>query len=87
MNRHIFNSNTFDLPYRYQPIKLIGKGTYGSVISANNTQTNQQCAIKKLVNIEDTVSSQTFLTNEKTNIQILYYFIRLTQKEYFAKLL
>jgi len=37
MNRHTFQSVIFDLPFRYQPIKLIGKGTYGSVISATNT--------------------------------------------------
>jgi hypothetical protein len=29
----------FDLPFKYQPIKMIGKGTYGSVISATNQQT------------------------------------------------
>jgi len=39
MNRHTFQSVIFDLPFRYHPIKLIGKGTYGSVISATNTQT------------------------------------------------
>lgn len=39
MNRYNFASVAFDLPFRYQPIKLIGKGTYGSVISATNSQT------------------------------------------------
>ena len=28
------NGMNFELPDRYSPIKLIGKGTYGSVISA-----------------------------------------------------
>lgn len=57
MNRHLFSSVVFDLPFRYQPIKMIGKGTYGSVISATNTQTNQQVAIKRLAAIEDIVST------------------------------
>jgi serine/threonine protein kinase len=56
MNRHLFQSVIFDLPFKYQPIKMIGKGTYGSVISATNTQTSTQCAIKRLANIEDIVS-------------------------------
>lgn len=57
MNRHIFSSVVFDLPFRYQPIKMIGKGTYGSVVSATNTQTNAQVAIKRLAAIEDAVNS------------------------------
>jgi hypothetical protein len=39
MNRHVFQQIVFDLPLKYQPIKLIGKGTYGAVISAMNLQT------------------------------------------------
>ena len=56
MNRHLFQSVIFDLPFKYLPMKMIGKGTYGSVISATNSQTQQQCAIKRLANIEDIVS-------------------------------
>jgi len=29
---------SFVLPEKYSPIKLIGKGTYGSVISATNME-------------------------------------------------
>lgn len=36
MNRAVFQSAIFDLPFKYQPIKMIGKGTYGTIISANN---------------------------------------------------
>ena len=46
---------TFDLPIKYSPIKLIGKGTYGSVVSATNKETDEQVAIKKLSHIEDLV--------------------------------
>lgn len=35
-NKSDFGGITFELPNKYQAIKLIGKGTYGSVISANN---------------------------------------------------
>lgn len=45
----------FELPERYEPIKLIGKGTYGAVISAADHQTKQKVAIKKLSRIEDVV--------------------------------
>ena len=51
-----FGGIPFDLPEKYKPIKLIGKGTYGSVISARNSETNEQVAIKKLAQIEDDVS-------------------------------
>ena len=55
-NKIDFGGITFDLPTKYQAIKLIGKGTYGSVISANNLETNEKVAIKKLAHIEDVVS-------------------------------
>ena len=54
--RSEFGDITFELPIKYQPIKLIGKGTYGAVISVQNTETGQQSAIKKLSHIEDVVS-------------------------------
>ena len=47
----------FELPEKYETIKLIGKGTYGSVISARNRETGEQIAIKKLSRVEDVVSS------------------------------
>jgi hypothetical protein len=55
MNRFTFQGVIFDLPFKYQPVKMIGKGTFGSVISANNLQTKQQVAIKRLTHIEDVV--------------------------------
>lgn len=56
MMRYVFQQVIFDLPLKYQPIKMVGKGTYGAVISANNVQTKTQVAIKKLTHIEDVVS-------------------------------
>ncbi len=46
----------FDLPERYEPIKLIGKGTYGAVVSATDKMTGEKVAIKKLSKIEDLVN-------------------------------
>lgn len=46
----------FDLPERYEPIKLIGKGTYGAVVSAIDNANKEKVAIKKLSKIEDMVS-------------------------------
>jgi hypothetical protein len=33
------NGISYDLPERYTPIKLIGKGTYGAVVSAIDNTT------------------------------------------------
>ena len=55
-NKTDFGGITFELPNKYQAIKLIGKGTYGSVISAKNNETEEKVAIKKLSHIEDVVS-------------------------------
>ena len=46
----------FELTDRYTPIKLIGKGTYGTVISATDNLKKDKVAIKKLAKIEDVVS-------------------------------
>lgn len=50
-----FKGIMFELPVKYETIKLIGKGTYGSVISARNRETGEQIAIKKLSHVEDLV--------------------------------
>ena len=54
-----FKGIMFELPVKYETIKLIGKGTYGSVISARNRETGEQIAIKKLSHVEDLVSKTT----------------------------
>ena len=59
--RSDFGDITFELPIKYQPIKLIGQGTYGAVISAQNTETGEQFAIKKISSIEDTVSNHSMI--------------------------
>ena len=50
----------FDLPERYEPIKLIGKGTYGAVISAIDNLNKEKVAIKKLGKIDDMVCEQEY---------------------------
>lgn len=47
------NGYIFDLPERYEPIKLVGKGTYGAVVSAIDNINKEKVAIKKLAKIED----------------------------------
>ena len=42
MKRLEINGILFDLSERYDPIKLIGKGTYGAVISAVDNQTKEK---------------------------------------------
>ena len=48
MRKLEINGIIFDLPERYEPIKLIGKGTYGAVISAIDGINKEKVAIKKL---------------------------------------
>jgi serine/threonine protein kinase len=69
MKKLEINGINFDLPERYEPIKLIGKGTYGAVISAidNGSKDKEKgkkqkivildriVAIKKLGKIDDMV--------------------------------
>ena len=55
MKKLEINSISFELPERYEPIKLIGKGTYGAVVSAIDTLNKEKVAIKKLAKIEDMV--------------------------------
>ena len=55
MKKLEINGINFDLPERYEPIKLIGKGTYGAVVSAIDNVNKEKVAIKKLAKIEDMV--------------------------------
>ena len=52
---------SFELPPRYEPIKLIGRGTYGAVISAKHKEADETVAIKKLGKIEDPVDAKRVL--------------------------
>jgi serine/threonine protein kinase len=45
---HVLQGTTFDLPTYFQPIKVIGSGAYGLVISAKNRRTGETVAIKKI---------------------------------------
>ena len=56
-----FSGITFVLPRVYKPVKLIGKGTYGSVISARDTDTQEEVAIKKLCQVSDTIDAKRIL--------------------------
>ena len=37
MQKVDLSGTSYDLPERYKPIKIVGKGTYGTVISATDT--------------------------------------------------
>uniref|UniRef100_A0A0D6R235 Mitogen-activated protein kinase n=1 Tax=Araucaria cunninghamii TaxID=56994 RepID=A0A0D6R235_ARACU len=51
--------NIFEIDTKYVPIKPIGKGAYGIVCSAQNTETNEKIAIKKIINVfENTTDAQ-----------------------------
>ena len=55
----------YDLPEKYEIIKIIGKGTYGTVVSAINKETNSNVAIKKLSKIEDIIDAKRVLREIK----------------------
>jgi len=48
--------NLFEIDVKYVPIKAIGKGAYGVVCSARNTDTGEKCAIKKITNAFENVT-------------------------------
>lgn len=51
--------NIFEIDTKYVPIKPIGKGAYGIVCSAQNTETNEKVAIKKIINaFENRIDAQ-----------------------------
>jgi len=56
--KKVFNSISYELPVRYDPIKVLGSGTFGSVISAFDKEKNEKVAIKKLLDIEDFVDAK-----------------------------
>lgn len=77
MKKMEINGINFDLPERYEPIKLIGKGTYGAVVSAIDNLNKEKVAIKKLSKIEDMVND----FYQRHCYQIMYV-SRLMQKEF-----
>jgi len=57
----MINNFDFELPLRYKPIKMIGRGTFGAVISATSSTTGENIAIKKLAKIEDVIDAKRVL--------------------------
>ncbi|KAL0490292.1 mitogen-activated protein kinase [Acrasis kona] len=47
LNRYQIQKEVFEITERYVPEEVIGKGSYGMVISALDTKTNEKVAIKK----------------------------------------
>lgn len=51
---YIVNGNMFELPAKYKPpMSYIGRGAYGVVCSALNSETNELVAIKKICSVFD----------------------------------
>jgi serine/threonine protein kinase len=61
VKKYDLNGIFYELPERYTPIKMVGRGTYGAVISANDNKNNTKVAIKKLSKIEDAVDAKRVL--------------------------
>ncbi|CAD8161180.1 unnamed protein product [Paramecium pentaurelia] len=56
-----FNDIPFTIYNRYQGIKLLGAGSYGTVLLALDTHTNTKVAIKKLNPLEDIIDAKRML--------------------------
>lgn len=56
-----FNEIPFTIPPRYNGIKLLGAGSYGTVLLATDNKTNQKVAIKKLNAVEDIIDAKRLL--------------------------
>jgi len=60
------SGSKFHIPAKYKPSKEIGKGAYGVVISAVNTQTDKKVAIKKIPDaFEDEIDAKRILREIK----------------------
>ncbi|KAL0476896.1 mitogen-activated protein kinase [Acrasis kona] len=47
----IIDGESFALPPRYAPVRILGQGSFGVVCSAKDSETNEMVAIKKLKNL------------------------------------
>eukprot|EP01018_Ginkgo_biloba_P019366 Gb_05456 [translate_table: standard] len=61
----------YDEGNRYQVQEMVGKGSYGVVCSAIDTQTGQKVAIKKITNIFEHVSDATRILREIKLLRLL----------------
>lgn len=48
--RYLIWRTDFEIDDKYEPVKAIGKGAYGVVCSAKNTESGEKVAIKKITN-------------------------------------
>jgi serine/threonine protein kinase len=71
----LFQESEFFTEYgeanRYQVSEVIGKGSYGVVAAAVDTQTGERVAIKKIVDVFDHVSDATRILREIKLLRLL----------------
>lgn len=63
----------FEIDTRYTPIKPIGKGAYGVVCSARNTETGEKIAIKKISNAFENATDARRTLREIRLLRHLYH--------------
>lgn len=64
---------SFDLPARYQPVSIIGRGAYGVVCSAIDHETNGEVAIKKINHLFDDVENTKRVLREIKVLQFVWH--------------
>ena len=69
---------------KYQPIKLIGKGSYGDVVEALDLNTHQRVAIKYISNCDNAEYASVKTLRE---IQILRILTEIPQNKHVVKIL
>lgn len=56
--------HSLEIPSRYEPIKVIGSGSFGLVLSAKDKKTDEEVAIKKIVKVFQQVNDMKRLLRE-----------------------
>jgi len=60
--QYVVKGTTFEVDERYEVKKGVGQGAYGLICAANDTQTNEQVAVKKITNaFEDAIDCKRML--------------------------
>jgi len=65
--------NLFEIDLKYTPIKPIGKGAYGVVCSAKNSETGEKVAIKKISNAFDNATDARRTLREIKLLRLLHH--------------
>ncbi|KAJ7524057.1 hypothetical protein O6H91_18G075500 [Diphasiastrum complanatum] len=72
-HHYMLSRSVFEVDTKYLPIKPIGKGAYGIVCSARNSETGEKVAIKKIANAFENITDARRTLREIRLLRHLYH--------------